>query len=64
MPWFFQYSFKKSWHEAEGGLGNPKKPWHGLGILQFGVVGAGMDTSVFGGSNSVPERPRWLIWTV
>ena len=23
-----------------------------------------MDTGVFGGSNSVPERPRWLIWTV
>ena len=23
-----------------------------------------MDTSVFGGSNSVPVRLKWLIWTV
>ena len=23
-----------------------------------------MDTSVFGVSNTVPDRPKWLIWTV
>ena len=23
-----------------------------------------MDTSVFGGSNSVPERPKRLVWSV
>ncbi len=28
------------------------------------VVRFRMDTSVFGVSNTVPDRPKWLIWTV
>ena len=28
------------------------------------VVRFRMDTSVFGVSNTVPDRPNWLIWTV
>ena len=61
----------------ESALKNPASVWGAwlidwLASLAFSSIctsiaqprGRIVDTDVFGGSNSVPERPKWLIWIV
>ena len=60
-------SLKYSGHSSSSKLSKRNAetiPWHDYGAVQVNIYTKKLDSPLYGLSNSVPERPKWLIWIV